>query len=498
VLQASYKTPGWAVGITIVGNKLYVADSYMGLRILDVTTAEGIRETGSFDLFTNHFGKIAVADGIAIAADRAHGLVVIDVREDASPKLINAISSMDFAMDVAVSGKYAYVVSCHGGMKVVDASDKSNPKIISEYDTKGIAKEVVISGQYAYISVGFGGDGSGLQIVDISDPYLPRKVGFYGIHESVDYMMDGAAQGLAVYNNYAFVGNEIGFHIIDISTPSNPKLVTMASGDAFKVEYVDNKIFSIAQNFAITDVSDLQNPKLVSSIRPRGSSYMVMCIYEHYALIGAYRGIIVYDISNPQAPEIVTNYNINGDCSSLKISGTRLYATCADTGVTILDISDIMNPKEIGNLNTLGSAMSLDVSEGYAYVAGGNAGLQILNTETTVKSGQNKPQISLTQSFNTSYLNGLIENNEQEGTNPAEYIPIAGTKSSHLVTNTNDSGPGSLRECMNQAKRGDSILFDKTVFPFNKAQRIYLNSALPCLSEGDIHIDASNAGVILD
>ena len=66
------------------------------------------------------------------------------------------------------------------------------------------------------------------------------------------------------------------------------------------------------------------------------------------------------------------------------------------------------------------------------------------------------------------------------------------------VTSAADSGPGTLRECLQNAGSGDTIAFDQAVFPPHGPTTIRLISGLPHLSQGGQTIDGSNAGVILD
>jgi len=67
------------------------------------------------------------------------------------------------------------------------------------------------------------------------------------------------------------------------------------------------------------------------------------------------------------------------------------------------------------------------------------------------------------------------------------------------VTSTADSGPGTLRACLQGAASGDRIDFDTAVFPLISPATIALTSGpLPDIAQGDLTIDASNAGVILD
>ena len=67
-----------------------------------------------------------------------------------------------------------------------------------------------------------------------------------------------------------------------------------------------------------------------------------------------------------------------------------------------------------------------------------------------------------------------------------------------LVTSAADSGPGTLRQALLDAQNGDTITFDPAVFPPDAPVTIFTTSGLPQITQGNLTIDASNAGVILD
>jgi hypothetical protein len=67
-----------------------------------------------------------------------------------------------------------------------------------------------------------------------------------------------------------------------------------------------------------------------------------------------------------------------------------------------------------------------------------------------------------------------------------------------VITSTANSGPGTLRQALLDAERGDVFTFDPSVFPPDTPVTVALSSALPELDKGNITIDASSAGVILD
>jgi parallel beta-helix repeat protein len=67
------------------------------------------------------------------------------------------------------------------------------------------------------------------------------------------------------------------------------------------------------------------------------------------------------------------------------------------------------------------------------------------------------------------------------------------------VTNTADSGAGSLRQCLASAAAGDTIVFNPSAFPPASPATIHVTSGqLPDLDDGNVTIDASSAGVIVD
>jgi len=67
-----------------------------------------------------------------------------------------------------------------------------------------------------------------------------------------------------------------------------------------------------------------------------------------------------------------------------------------------------------------------------------------------------------------------------------------------VVASAADSGPGTLRRALLDAQYGDTITFDAAVFRPTAPVTITLTSELPHIHQGNLTVDASNAGVILD
>jgi len=67
-----------------------------------------------------------------------------------------------------------------------------------------------------------------------------------------------------------------------------------------------------------------------------------------------------------------------------------------------------------------------------------------------------------------------------------------------VVTNADDSGPGTLRQALLEAQEHDIITFDSAVFPPAAPVTISISSTLPSIQASHLMLNASNAGVVLD
>ena len=77
--------------------------------------------------------------------------------------------------------------------------------------------------------------------------------------------------------------------------------------------------------------------------------------------------------------------------------------------------------------------------------------------------------------------------------------PVRAPAATLVVTSTADSSAGTLRWALQTAGTGDTITFDTGVFPPGNPVTIALTSgSLPDITQGNLTIDASDAGVILD
>jgi hypothetical protein len=190
--------------------------------VVDITAPESPAIVGNVD--TSNALNVAISGSYAYVADYDEGLRVILIATPQSPAIVGSVNTW-YAHDVAISGSYAYVADATAGLKVVDVTVPQSPAIVGSVYGGGSAYGVAVSGDYAYIAAG----GSDLQVVDISTPASPTIVG------SID-SLQGAAFDVVLMGDYAYLASQSGgVQVVDITTPQSPRSAGGAPSEAHGV-----------------------------------------------------------------------------------------------------------------------------------------------------------------------------------------------------------------------------------------------------------------------
>ncbi|MCL5072165.1 MAG: hypothetical protein M1308_14940 [Actinobacteria bacterium] len=325
------------------------------------------------------------------------------------------------AIDVKVSGNYAYLTNDLGILYIIDVSDKSNPKIVGKLAGIDSANIVIIQDDYAYVSytswIAPEDNKSqevtsicGFKIIDIKDKNNPEVVGDYISGEK----SQKSVQGMFIKGNYAFLNStvllenteESQLEIIDINDKSNPKLA-----GSCKIEGAPNGIF-VQDNYAyinnsyfdyqtkqytqesklfIVDIGNIKNPEVVGSsnipanswsIFVKGSfAYITSSIMDEETKNYSNSAMQVIDITNKNAPLLKGKCNIPGGAWEIDSKDNFLVVSNNEGGVNIIDINDSNNPKIVNSLNTGGNSYDITISGNYGYIADGFEGLVIIGLQ---------------------------------------------------------------------------------------------------------------------
>ena len=222
--------PGFANGLALSGNVVYVAAGASGLQVVDVTTPAAPAVIGGLALPGNA-GSVAVAGHYAFVAAGTAGLQVVDVATPASPVAVTSRTTPGEAYTVMVEGQRLWV-SGSLGVDVFDIRNPLQPRFLFRIDTAGPASSVAVSGNTAYVvSDRSGADSlagncaSGLKcgrlgIYDLSDPGAASLRGSLTIPNG-----QKTHSSIAVSGTTVFTGGTDDLAPVDAADRSNPVLL---------------------------------------------------------------------------------------------------------------------------------------------------------------------------------------------------------------------------------------------------------------------------------
>lgn len=233
----SCRLPGRANDVAVNGGYAYVTVQEGGLRVVDVSNPKLPVEVGSHQPRpAAREGEEPLVEAVAVAGKCAYViyryvpkdknarrcvLQVLDLSNPKAPAELGSFESetADQFLDLAVSGKNAYIADKASTLWVVDISDPKVPVEVGSCDALGEPHGVFVAGKFAYVT----DDDGALHIVDISHPKAPKLVGSY--EDGGD--RPGIAEAVAVAGSYAYVCDDVGraLRVVDVSNPKAPKEV---------------------------------------------------------------------------------------------------------------------------------------------------------------------------------------------------------------------------------------------------------------------------------
>lgn len=221
--------------------------------------------------------------------------------------------------DLKVHDHYCYVTNeSGGGLDIIDLEDPFNPKKIGSYTaTFTTAHNIYIADGYAYIFGANTGSG-GCRILDlVTNPEKPREVGSW----ETTYFHDGYVKNDTLYGSGIYVGS---LYIVDVSDKLNPETMVehnysnygchavWVSGDSKYAITADEESGGFIRIFNIEDFSNINLLSTWYPDEPNASSKSVHNVFwkEGLLYISYYvYGTRILDMSDPTNPVEVGYYD---------------------------------------------------------------------------------------------------------------------------------------------------------------------------------------------
>jgi len=191
---------------------------------------------------------------------------------------------------------------------MITASQTLTIKKVGEWG-RNTYSDFYIKGNYAYCCCGSGG----LDIIDISNPTLPKIVKNYNTGTDV--------KCIKIINNYAFlISGGLELQIVDISNPCTPVLIiglkTFFHMTSLFVK--DNYVYAVgSRRLKVLDISNLFAPSFLGEIEINGTPTSIV-VKGNYAYVATSNYLMPYAVAglhiiecikNPIAPKLVGLYD---------------------------------------------------------------------------------------------------------------------------------------------------------------------------------------------
>ncbi|MFH1352537.1 MAG: hypothetical protein ABIH68_03070, partial [bacterium] len=294
--------------------------------------------------------------------------------------------------DIFIKGGFLYLAHKGDGLKIIDITNPASMSQITYTPSSGYASDVYVQGNYAYVAAG-----TEFEIVDISSPTAPTRVG---------YLSGFNAKSVFVWGNRAIVadGSNDRTVLIDISTSTAPLILDQEStaGQSAEEVYVEGKYAYVAAGndglyiYEIRDTGGVSNDLYEVSHIDTGKNMFDIHVSSNYAYIGVLNGeLLIYDVSNPAGPVYAGEYNknITGDAITVDdvfVSGNYAYIAGGADGFYVLDVSDKTNPRLNGWYDMMIDNIYIEGS--YAYTMNFSRVVKVLeisDISNLVKVGEN-------------------------------------------------------------------------------------------------------------
>lgn len=377
-----------AFGIDVYNNNLYVACSYSGVNILDISNPQYpyyisnyINEAGG-NCKAGATYNIELSDTLAYVFN-CGALTPINISDPANPFAISCDDNVKGGR-FDLQGDNAFSVNSMGtgGSRGIDISDPYNLITLSYLHYSATSWDIDAEGDYAYVAA----DTSGLQITDISDPSNLFITGYYN-----EIYTDGSkvAGTVTIRDSIAFVGDSRGMRAIDISDPANP--VKVGDYEVWTEQGVRRIVLRDSLAFLVLQPSDTLSLAVVNISDPTNMTTAGIFIHpDFYSLYDD-----AFDIA------------LSGNYAFVANGGVRYY------GLIMLDISDLSEIRVVGMYDTPRDAVIGVESRGrYVYLTD-YYGMIILHVDYPAPCGDINAD-DLINVFDVTYLiNYLYKGGEE-------------------------------------------------------------------------------------
>lgn len=361
---------GWNRDLIIDGDYAYLANTYRGFIIIDISNLSNPSVLTQMENVTYPRNLFKLGDHIFMDSC-FYTLQVIDVANPGSPLLISSYDIGAGATDFDLSSNYLFVAGSYGGMPILDISNVGNISQVAEYETPRASSLVFAIGDYLYA----GESNIRFNIHDMTDPAMPILISRYDLPYGLYpyYISD--------FYLYILSGNGLG--IIDISEPSQPGVPVYHANI--------NNFFNVVVNEPFIYLTDLDAGVSVYERITQDSLVYIRSFFwpdlsfdveveNTIGYISNFPSIYIFDFTNPADSVLLGSISPFSGPGPISVYNSFIYARSYDAdenSVSIIDATDPANPFQACTISFPGSVYDIYLNDGKAYISVYRLGLYV-------------------------------------------------------------------------------------------------------------------------
>ncbi|MBK7981797.1 MAG: T9SS type A sorting domain-containing protein [Ignavibacteriae bacterium] len=379
---SSYFERGTTITSISVEENIIYCTTYNSLFILDYTDPYNLTEIGNIN-FESYFDFIdqpkIIKLGKICYVGISYSILEIDVENKKVPKLLNAFTINDKITSFYVAKDIYYIIhtnydSSLSHFSIFDNSSHSTPILLSDISKNKYIVEfrnIVVDQNKAIITVNRD-DRSKVLIYSIESLNSPKEISSLSV---VDSKIISKGQQL---NNIYLVGSN-GLSIISTNNINSPKILDLYNPGSLFTSIAVNENFILATSevtgLAIFENANYDSLKLISHYKNIDKMKNVF-VKDKYAFVTSKKIFEILDLSDIENPLLISSTKLQDGYESI-IVDSLAYIADGDYGIKIFNISDILDPKLVSQFNNGININCLDIYNNNIFT-GGRKNFQIL------------------------------------------------------------------------------------------------------------------------
>ncbi|MCA9916416.1 MAG: hypothetical protein KC445_00620 [Anaerolineales bacterium] len=285
---------------------------------------------------------------------------IIDISAAAQPKFVTEFSLPGNVVKVVANGRYLYIAHAtnasswtseggppDAGLQIVDVSNPTQPRKLGHFNSKSLPTDLLLYGDLLYLATW-----EFIDIVDVTDREAPRQLGAFS--EGATSLAYANTQLAASFGGCSFRSGYCtgGLNLYDLAKPERPLLISQLQLDntpGYDVALANGLAVGTGKGLWVTDLTNVANLQVNGRyFLDNGWLYAAQILLDdHLAYATQYDGLHIIDISQPATPTQIGYFPTSNQLTDLALRDGRLYLT-GWSGLEILDITDPTTPKRLG------------------------------------------------------------------------------------------------------------------------------------------------------